>query len=140
MGLNGYFNTVAGNVCWPHEPTPSNSSYAVNGLWGKPGSWLPPAPPLWMFNSPDSQFLLNNDGVWWGGGSPPTPTGFPGNPTGEQLLKAYFPGDWPGAAKGGVPACDSWGKTHLPWSDAMGAGAPPQRAWTRASALSCARP
>jgi hypothetical protein len=78
-----------------------------------------------MMNSPNSQFLLNHDGPWWGAGSPPTATGFPGQPNGEQLMKAYFPGGWSlGGGKydiASVPSCDSWGKTHLPWSDAMGA-------------------
>ena len=123
MGLNGYFNTVAGGVCWPHSPTPSDSIHAVDGLWGKTGKWLPPAPPGFMFNSPDSQFLLNNDGPWWGAnGGPPTAKGFPGNPTGEQLIKAYFPGGWPGGDQNvHVPSCASWGVSKLPWSDAMGA-------------------
>ena len=86
------------------------------------GKFLPPVPPGWMLNAPDSQFLLNNPGPWWGnGGGPPTSTGFPGNPTGEDLIKAYFPGGWPGMESGGVPACPDWGKSRLPWSDAMGA-------------------
>ena len=69
MGLNGYFNTVAGNVCFPLST---------------PG------------------YVLNGD---------------------EMLLKQNFPGGWPGGVSGSAnnPACASWGKTHLPWSDAMGA-------------------
>ena len=68
MGLNGYFNSIAGNVCYPHN--------------------LPP------------RFTWSVD---------------------QQ--RSYFPGGWPrGPANvNGQGPCDTWGKTNLPWSDAMGA-------------------
>lgn len=69
MGLNGYFNTIAGGVssCYPQNADLSN----------------------------------------------------------DAGLIANFPGGWPlGRGKyaaSTIPACASWGKTSLPWSDAMGA-------------------
>ena len=35
--------------------------------------------------------------------------------------RQYYPGGWPRGVNGGQPACSTWGKTNLPWSDAMGA-------------------
>jgi len=67
MGLNGYFNSLANNVCYP------------------PG----------VDTVTDAGLIAN------------------------------FPGGWPlGRGKyaaSTIPACASWGKTSLPWSDAMGA-------------------
>lgn len=48
----------------------------------------------------------------------------PGGAT-DDALRANYPGGWPlGRGKyetSSIPTCPTWGKTNLPWSDAMGA-------------------
>ena len=69
--IEGYFNTIAGGVCYPLSFNP-----------GGPGAT-------------------------------------------DDALRAHYPGGWPlGRGKyeaSTIPPCATWGKTNLPWSDAMGA-------------------